>query len=281
MSEAVEPESVSRKIQGETVLLLGWGSAMLMQFAHPLVARGVADHSGFRRDTGAPWVRLQRTLHAMLALTFGTEEQVAAAAGAINAVHDRVHGTLPQSDGRYPAGTTYSARDPTLLAWVHATCLDAFMRTYELYVGALSPEEKDRYCAESSRVAPRLGIPSGHLPMTAEELAASMGRMLTSGQIEVTDTARRLARDLFTPALPVVARPAMWVVRLLAVGLLSARIRQAYGFPWSPRHRVTFRVCVWLVRRTLPLWPPVLRYWPAARLARRLGARGKCSADAP
>ena len=33
--------------QREVVVLLGWGRAILLQLAHPLVAAGVAEHSGF------------------------------------------------------------------------------------------------------------------------------------------------------------------------------------------------------------------------------------------
>src|SRR5205823_703140 len=44
------PDAVVRRVDGESVLLLGGGRALLMQLAHPLVARGVAEHSDFRRD---------------------------------------------------------------------------------------------------------------------------------------------------------------------------------------------------------------------------------------
>lgn len=268
-SAADSPLSVSWRIHREVVLLLGWGTAILQQFAHPLVAQGVADHSGFPSSAGAPWRRLQRTLSAMLVMTFGTAEAVSAVTRRINAIHDGVQGTLPGDEGTPMAGMPYSARDPALLRWVHATCLDAFMRTHELYVGPLSVNEKDQYCAESSRVGPLLGIPDGYLPTTTAALYAYMEEMWSSGRISVSGTARRLADDLFAPPRPGPARPLMWVVRTLAVGLLPPRVRQAYGFPWHRGQRTTFRVVVWLVRFTRSLLPPVLRYWPIARAAIR------------
>ena len=96
--------SVSRTIHRERVLLAGWGRAILLQLAHPMVARGVAQHSAF---TTEPWGwarRLQRTLHAMLALSFGSEAEAADAAARINAIHDRVHGELPGPAGVFAAG---------------------------------------------------------------------------------------------------------------------------------------------------------------------------------
>src|SRR5205085_7905617 len=65
------PASIAWRINGERVGLLGWGRAILLQVAHPLVAAGVAQHSQFARDPLGRLRRLQRTLDASLALTFG------------------------------------------------------------------------------------------------------------------------------------------------------------------------------------------------------------------
>lgn len=271
----VDVPEVSWKIHGEVVLLLGWGSAILLQFAHPLVARGVADHSGFRQGWLAPWRRLHRTLHAMVTLTFGGEEAVRRTAAAINAVHDRVHGTLTATEGPCPPGTRYTAHDPALLAWVHATCLHAFMRAYELYVGPLTADDRDRYCAESSAAAPLLGLSPSALPRTQAELDAYLTRMLASGDIVVTDTARRLARALLAPPLLRHCWPMRRLLQLTAAGLLPDTIREAYGIRWSPRHRRALLALGWLVRHTRPLVPSPLRQWPMARRAWRARRRGR------
>src|SRR2546430_6121487 len=97
------------KLHREVVLLAGWGRAILLQIAHPLVAQGVADHSGFAAERWARVGRLKRTVEAMLALTFGTPEESAAAAAGINRIHDRVHGRLPQPAGAFASGSGYSA----------------------------------------------------------------------------------------------------------------------------------------------------------------------------
>ena len=92
-------------LQREIVLPLAWGPAILLQFAHPLVARGVADHSAFRTERWGRARRLHRTLEAMLQLCFGTEREALAAAARINAIHDRVHGRLSHAAGIFPKGT--------------------------------------------------------------------------------------------------------------------------------------------------------------------------------
>ena len=48
--ESARADSMTWKLHSEMVLLAGWGRAILLQLAHPLVAQGVAEHSGFRAE---------------------------------------------------------------------------------------------------------------------------------------------------------------------------------------------------------------------------------------
>jgi uncharacterized protein (DUF2236 family) len=93
--------------------------------------------------------------------------------------------------------------------------------------------------------------------------------MLAGGSIEVTDTARRLSREIIRPPAPALVRPALWLAALPAVGLLPPAIRAAYGFPWNGRRARALRLLAAVARRGLPLAPPALRYWAVARRAER------------
>lgn len=267
--DVASPEPITWRLHREIVLLAGWGRAILLQLAHPLVAQGVADHSAFTESAWGRVTRLRRTLRAMLALTFGTPEEAAAAATAINRIHDRVNGRLAEGAGRLAAGSRYSAHDPALLTWVHATLVDTFLLTYERFVAPLTPHERDRYCREAAAVAPLLGIPDDWLPSTAGALAEYMERMLAGDQIVVTDTARRLAREVLSLGLPRIARPLATAARLPAVGMLPGAIRHAYGLPWTAWHERALTAVAAGTRRSLPLLPSRLRAWPAARRAAR------------
>jgi uncharacterized protein (DUF2236 family) len=264
--------NVSWTIHRERVLLAGWGRAILLQLAHPMVARGVAEHSAFTTEPWGRARRLHRTLRAMLALTFGSEEEAGAAAARINAIHDRVHGRLARPAGGAPAGTPYSAHDPALLAWVHATLLDSFLLAYRLFVGPLGRADADRYCEEGTGIEPRLGIPAGSLPRTEAALRAYLASTLASGAIEVTDEARSLAREVLVPPVPRPLRPIVRLAALPAVGLLPPAIREAYGLPWSPGRQRLLSGLAGVSRGALPLLPPPLRYWAAARRAPAPGA---------
>src|SRR5512132_718093 len=88
-------DSVARRINRETFLLLGGTAALLLQVAHPLVAAGVDAHSDFRRD---PFGRLLRTLDTTLTIVFGTTAQARAALRRIDRRHAGVRGAA--ADGR-------------------------------------------------------------------------------------------------------------------------------------------------------------------------------------
>ena len=103
--ERAGPGSVTWKVNREVVVVAGWGRAILMQLAHPSVAAGVHQHSAFRGSLRASLKRLQSTVGAMQAITFGDPEAMIDAAARINAIHDRVRGHCAE-------GRSYSAHDP-------------------------------------------------------------------------------------------------------------------------------------------------------------------------
>jgi uncharacterized protein (DUF2236 family) len=203
----------------------------------------------------------------MLGLTFGSEDDIRAVAARINGIHDRVHGTLREAAGPFPPGTLYSARDPVLLQWVHATLLDSVPLAYERFVNPLTLEEKDRYCAEATIVGPLLGIPDGMLPASMTERDTYLEGMYESGAIVVTHTARALAAELLSPPLGIAGRPLVGLARLATVGLLPPFIRRAYGLAWDADQERALHRAATLIRRLRPFVPRALRQWPAARVA--------------
>ncbi len=261
--------SVAWKINCETATLLGWGPAILLQVAHPLVAAGVAAHSVAISQPELRLRRLGQTIRAMLAITFGTDEEVARAALTINRIHDRVNGTLNEAHDGLPVGTPYSAHDPALLAWVHATLLDMLPRAYEMFVGPLTDVEKDRYCAEATMMGPLLGIPDSLLPHSYAELQRYLDATIASGTIAVGPAARELARTIVAPTVPRWAPLVAPLSRLTTVGLLPPAIRAAYGFRWTSREERMLRAFAAVARLMIPRLPALLHHWPTARVARR------------
>jgi uncharacterized protein (DUF2236 family) len=264
-SQAANP--VARKINREAVVILGWGRAVLLQLAHPLVAAAIADYSKFHRESGGFVGRARRTIGAMLALTFGPPDDVKAAIGRINAIHDQVHGTLAEPVGIFQAGTPYSARDPRLLLWVHATLLESIVSTYELLVGPLTPAEKDAYIVEAAWVAHELGVDPADVPRDYAEIQAYLRQMHASGAIAVGATAATLSGSLLSPPLGPAAAPLFRLTRLVTIGLLPQEIRAAYGFAWDAGRARAFERAVSMIRGMRRCLPVRLREWPASRVA--------------
>ena len=248
-------ESITWKINREAIVVAGWGRAILLQLAHPAVAAGVHDHSSFRGSLLSSFRRLHSTVGTMLSITFGDTEQMITAAAGINVIHDRVCGRV----------RAYSAHDPDLQRWVHATLLESIPLTYELLVEPLKPGERDRYCSEAAIMEPLLGMPAGWLPRDSSQLDTYMREMLAGGSVVVTDTSRALARAVLYPPRWHMAWPAFRALQLITIGSLPPSIRRAYGFEWRARDERAFSRCTALLRTTLRLLPPLAREWPIAR----------------
>jgi len=257
--------SVSWKINREIIVVAGWGRAILLQLAHPLVAAGVDEHSHFRGGVSSGFARLWSTVGAMLTLTFGAEDDAITAAARINVIHDRVFGQLPSRAGLFAPGTRYSAHDADLLRWVHATLLDSLPRTYELLVGPLAPEEREQYCAEARVMGPLLDIPDALLPATTADLEAYVAEMLDSGRLVVTPGSMALARAVLFPPRWRLLWPLFRPMQLITIGLLPARIREAYGFHWTARDARALQRWVTALRWLHWLTPRLLREWPSSR----------------
>jgi uncharacterized protein (DUF2236 family) len=255
---------VARKINREIVVVVGWGRAILLQLAHPLIAAAISDGSSFHSGAGSYVRRAQQTIGAMLDLTFGTPEQAQRIVDRINGIHDRVNGQLGATTGVFRAGTPYSARHGQLLIWVHATLVESLVLTYEQLVGPLSREEKDQYASDSAWLARELGAPAGAVPADDAGVSEFMREMRARGEICVGDDARRMASALLAPGI-MLAAPVFWVSGLITVGMLPEDLRQAYGFEWDERRARRFQQVTSLVRGTRRLLPPIVREWPAAR----------------
>ena len=274
------PDSVTWKINRDIVVIAGWGRAILLQLAHPLVGAGVHHHSSFRGGLLHSLRRLQSTVGAMLSLTFGNEEDAITAAAGINVIHDRVNGRLDDAAGSFHAGAAYSAHDPELLRWVHATLLESIPLTYELLVAPLTREDRDRYCAEAAVIEPLLGIPPGRLPRTSADLDEYI-RAMIHDKIVVTDTSRALARAVLYPPRWQLLWPAFRPMQLITVGLLPPQIRTAYGFRWDARDARAFRRWTATVRRLHHAAPRLTREWPMARRREAQMARARLAGGGP
>ena len=245
------PDSVIRRLGNTPVTpFLGGGAAVLLQVAHPLVAAGVADHSDFHRDL---WRRLSRTLRALYLITFGTKAEAERAGAAVHAVHAYVHGKTRARLGPFRRGTPYSAEDPELMLWVHATLVEASLCAYQRFERRLSPAEQERYYQEMAVVAQLFGTPASVIPPTLGAFRDYFSAQLAGDAITITPPAREIADVILRAPLPapmLVFTPAH---RLATVALLPVRLRREYGLSWTPLHALLLPGAAYTVKCSR--WP--------------------------
>jgi uncharacterized protein (DUF2236 family) len=248
------PGSLTWRVNGESVLLLGGGRALILQVAHPGVAAGVAQFSNYRTE---PWKRLYRTLATTLEIVFGDRETSGAAAARLRRIHTRVNG----SDDR---GLPYRALDPELLLWVHATLIDTSLTAYQRYVKALTATELDRYYEEMKALGVAYSIPRGAMPSDYAGFRDYWNSMLADG-LRVTETTRDVVDAVLQPDLMPLAWPAVELVRLVTVGTLPPSLRSELGLRWGPNRDRALAGSQAAIRRVMPLLPALVRRFPNAR----------------
>src|SRR5829696_346927 len=139
------PGSEAWRLNREAMLLLGAGPrALLLQIAHPAVAAGVAEHSDFRTD---PWARLSGTLRSYLRIVYGTADAARDEIQRLHQLHRGIRGSVTEAAARERHGARYSALDPELGLWVHATLVDSTIAAYDAWIEPLSRVDKARYYA--------------------------------------------------------------------------------------------------------------------------------------
>lgn len=276
------PRSEAWRLNREAMLVLGAGPrALLLQIAHPAVAAGVDEHSDFRAD---PWRRLAATLRSYLTIVYGTTAVARAEIRRLNALHRGI------------VGPGYSARDPELALWVHATLIDSTIVANDAWIEPLSRARRAAFYLETRPIGRAFGVPEALLPADLDAFEAYLETMLApGGPVRVSAVARELARIILHPPLGPLARtlPAgPGVARVLgqvpaaaydwtlwpAVGLLPDAVREGYGLRWGRTEQLVSR---WLVagwRTWRPLLAESFRQMPQAREAGRrtpgMGLRG-------
>ncbi len=214
------PDSVAWEVHADLPsMLVGGMSALLLQTLHPLVMKGVADHSNYRHD---PFGRLQRTAEFIAATTYGGDELASDLVRHVRSIHSRVRGVA--------AGERhYRASDPALLTYVHVTEVFSFLRAHQRYSGRpLLTGEKNRYLSEMSVVALRLGAPD--VPVTTGEVQEYF-RAVRS-ECEMTVEAREAVGFLMMSPVgdSVLRRSAYATICEAAIDLLPTWARHQLGF---------------------------------------------------
>jgi uncharacterized protein (DUF2236 family) len=253
----VGPDSVSWEVFKNPVsLFIGGVAAVILELAEPHVRTGIWEHTTFRTQ---PLPRLQRTGMAAMMTVFGPRSQASAMIARVRTMHDRINGFTE-------SGEPYSASDPRLLGWVHATAGFGFLEAHNAYARPLSDAERDRYYADgaiSSRLYGAVGAPTSQQEIDA--LFDAMRERLEPSPIvfEFLDIIQTVP---FIPRPFGVMQP--WLIKA-AIAIVPAWVRERLGLNkrWDMLgwQRGVVRKAGAMADRI------VLRSGPAVQSCRRLG----------
>lgn len=231
----------------EPALMLGSGSAVMLQLAEWGVGKGVAEHSDTMQR---PMDRLRTTLTYVYVMGLGTEAEKQAVARMVNKAHVPVRG-----DG-------YSAFDPELQLWVAATLAEVGQQMYEKVFGPLDPDTAERLYREGWVYGTALQVREDLWPPTRAEFE-EWWQAREAGFRSDPQIRRYAAALLSTRDAKWFVKPASPLISLVTRGNLSPRAREVLGFAWTARDQRRYDAVWRVVRRVYPRVPSAVRRLPA------------------
>jgi uncharacterized protein (DUF2236 family) len=236
------------------------GYALTLQVAHPTIAAGVRDHSGFATD---PWGRFFRTTDYLTLLIYGSPETTRSVSKRLRAMHAAIRGTAPD-------GVRYDALEPSAYAWVHGTLAEAIVRGHDLFGTPLTASQREDFWGEWRSLGGVLGIAGTDMPPTWTAFQDHLSYM-TEEVLEDNDVIHAVLR---TADRAVGGSPWGWLDdrlwalagvplahygRFLSIGTTPEALRRRLGLPWSAVEDAAFSVVAAAHRATTPALPRHLR----------------------
>jgi uncharacterized protein (DUF2236 family) len=245
------PGSVTWRVHGEPLTMVGGLRALLLQALHPEAMRLLYERSSFQDD---PWARLQRTAIYVATVSFGTTAEVDAAAAHVREVHRQ-----------------FGVTDPEQLVWVHACEVSSFLVAARYAGVRLSADDADAYVAEQVRAAGLVGVPARLAPHTVADLDGYFTTMRP--RLRLTPEAQEAARVVIAPPLPVPlrwsvpARAGWTTLAALAIGLLPGWARHMYRLPSVPGAGTATRAGMHAAHLAVAALPETWQHGPDYRRA--------------
>ncbi len=273
------PDSLTWRLFGDWRGLLQGPWAGSMQNMHPQLGAAVKDHSIFFRER---MPRLLRSLYPIGGVVFDGERAPQTGAEVRN-YHIPIKGVDEQ-------GRPYSALNPEVFYWAHATFFMGTILTAEHFGGGLTESQKRQLFDEHITWYRMYGMSMRPVPKSWEEFQEYWDHMCRN--VLENNWAARSVLDLSTmPKHPSLDWVPDWAWRLhlkalgplvvwVTVGLYDPAVRELMGYTWSERDERLHWLFGRIVNLAFAVLPERRRMHPRAR-AGWDRARGRIPADAP
>ncbi|GIH97918.1 oxygenase MpaB family protein [Planobispora siamensis] len=258
------PGSVTWRVMGEPILLVGGFRALLMQGLHPRAMRGVIQNSALM-DPSEAWARFTRTTEFVRVRTYGTSAEVARAGARVRKIHSKLTAFDPDT------GERFRLDEPDALRWVHVGEVDSYLSVARRAGVRLTDAEADRFVAEWRRAAEVVGLAPEDVPGSVGEMRDYI-EACRPGLRLVPEATHPLRQSLNAPlpAYLIPLKPIFPALTLLAFATLPRWARRMYGLPATPLGDLWATATLKTLHTGIGLVPEPVRYAPDARRARRL-----------
>lgn len=242
---ALENPQHIQNVVSEAIILGGGAAAILLQVAHPGVAKGVNYHSSFATRPD----RLRTTMTYVYSMLFGTPSEKKK---IIELVH-RAHASVQ--------GPDYQADDPAAQLWVAATLYGVGIDIYEQIFGPMDDERAEEVYREYVVLGASLRVPPEMWPKNREAFWIYWDEQVAS--FEICDEAKNVAHDLlYNPKLPFYFKALMPTLRMMTTEMLPPKLRDAYGLKSTKGKKRLYKSTIVLTKATYPFMPKAIRRFP-------------------
>jgi uncharacterized protein (DUF2236 family) len=236
--------SVLRMVHEEKAVGLMYGQrALCVGAVKPLNYVGTSEHT---RNKRTPFRRITHTGGMFETVFFGTRAQADRVLNAVDVMHERVVGELPEDAGPYyPAGTPYSAFDPELMLWTVAVIADSAEWFYDRLVRPLTSDEREALWTDYLHFAELFKMPLSGAPSSHREFREWYEDRLAGPDLHLTEEARFMGyASAFEIPMPSNRRPAKSLHDLVMLGSLPERVRELYGLRYTTAQAAACRVAL-------------------------------------
>jgi uncharacterized protein (DUF2236 family) len=258
------PGSVTWRVMGEPVQMVGGFRALILQALHPPSMWGTAQNSELM-DPRAAWARLGRTVEFVRIRTYGTHEEVERVGRRVRNLHSRLTGL------NLDTGEVFAVDEPENLLWVHMGEVDSYLDVALRAGVPLTRADADTFVDEQRRAGAVVGLDPADIPASVAEMRDYYAEMRQ--KIYACREAKEGLRRLFNPAVPRQWLPLKLAapgIATLVVATLPRWARRMYGLPATPLEDIWATGWLKVLYRGTRVVPESWRYSPDARRARDL-----------
>lgn len=270
LGEPLGPDSLTWRYFGDQRSLLVGMRAGLLQTMHPAIDRALREHDSTYFQ--GPMKRILRSLPQIFGVVY--DDDARATAERVRDYHKPLKGLMPD-------GTRYSALNPDVFYWPHATFFEMQIAAQEHFGKPLGDGVKEQLFQESRQWFSLYGVSAAGTPATYAEFRDYWDHMLSDVLVPnaiARSTFDRTKKGIFGPSpfrlLPeVVWRPVSdaqfdamaWVLR----GTFPPLLRDRMELRWTAREERRLRALGAGIEHTFGRLPLQARLMPQARQAWR------------